>query len=211
MKTVTKETTISLNEIHEIVPKKRSVAVKTDTLYLPYTDVLAIQQVNANIHIYDIKGKIIHRYSLGNLDLAEACFDLLAKNFIASLPNEDIYQFPQLVVRLKYIYGASLFDYQGNTIISLFDKNGYAVLSESGVDEDMFDDIKSLLFRPFYGYKSLMQLGRRCIIAYSIQPSVHKITAGILIKKQDKLIHFIPESDPERLSELFEEITSEFA
>lgn len=211
MKTVTKETTVSLNEIHEIVPKKRSVAVKTDTLYLPYTDVLAIQQVNANIHIYDIKGKIIHRYSLGKLDLAKACFDLLAKNFIASLPNEDIYQFPQLVVRLKYIYGASLFDYQGDTIISLFDKQGSAVLSETGVNQNMFVDIKSLLSSPRYGYKLIKELGGRCIIAYSIQPSVYKRTAGILIKKQDKLIHFIPESDPEQLSALFEEITSEFA
>lgn len=211
MKTVTKETTISLNHIHEFVPKQPSVAVKTDTLYLPYTEVLAIQQVDANIHIYDINGKIIHRYSLGNLDLAVACFKLLAKRFIASLPHEDIYQFPRLVVRLKYIYGASLFDYQGDTIISLFDKQGSAVLSETGVNQNMFTDIKSLLSSPRHGSKSLKELGERCIIAHAIKPSVHKRPAGILIKKEKALINFIPESDPERLSALFEEIISVLA
>lgn len=211
MKTVTKETTVSLNQIHEIVPEQPSVAVKTDTLYLPYTEVLAIQLVDTNINIYNINGKVIHRYSIGSLELAKACFDLLATHFIASLPNEDIYQFPRLVVRLKYIYGASLFDYQGDTIISLFDKNGYAVLSETGVDEDMFDDINSLLFGPLHRYKSFKELGKRCIIARSIQPSLDKRPAGILIKKKDKLIHFIPESDPKQLSALFEEITSKFA
>ncbi|EMX20813.1 hypothetical protein EC174750_5352 [Escherichia coli 174750] len=45
---------------------------------------------------------------------------------------------------MKYIYGVTLFEHDGKSILSLFDKKGYPVLSESGEPgslDDMYNEI----------------------------------------------------------------------
>lgn len=65
---------------------------------------------------------------------------------------------------MKYIYGVTLFEHDSKSILNLFDKKGYSVLSESGEPgslDDMYLDIQARLHgatpqKSFFTYMNIV-------------------------------------------------------
>lgn len=145
---VTKNTENNANNALSIIPESASTAVDNDEKYLSFALVLAITIIGNLVKLIGTDGFVLYTYTLQDTATARAVFNELARRLKNFSRQEEIYTTDALAFRMKYIYGVTLFEHDGKSILSLFDKKGYPVLSESGEPgslDDMYLDIQARL------------------------------------------------------------------
>ncbi|MCR2757010.1 hypothetical protein NSX62_23590, partial [Escherichia coli] len=102
----------------------------------------------------------------------------------------------------------TLFEHDSKSILNLFDKKGYPVLSESGEPgslDDMYLDIQARLHGG-YASKKFLHLHEHCLLSAHVTPSVEKTQRGILIKAGRKLVSFIYADNESRKNDIFKAV-----
>ncbi|MCH6210931.1 hypothetical protein MMU48_22850 [Escherichia coli] len=98
--------------------------------------------------------------------------------------------------------------FHSKSILNLFDKKGYSVLSESGEPgslDDMYLDIQARLHGG-YASKKFLHLHEHCLLSAHVTPSVEKTQRGILIKAGRKLVSFIYVDNESRKNDIFKAV-----
>lgn len=145
---VTKNTENNANNALNILPESASTAVDNDEKYLSFALVLAITIMDNLVKLIGTDGFVLYTYTLQDTATARAVFNELARRLKNFNRQEEVYTTDYLTFRMKYIYGVTLFEHDGKSILNLFDKKGYSVLSESGEPgslDDMYLDIQARL------------------------------------------------------------------
>ena len=129
---VTKNTENNANNALNIIPESASTAVDNDEKYLSFALVLAITIMDNLVKLIGTDGFVLYTYTLQDTATARAVFNELARRLKNFNRQEEVYTTDYLTFRMKYIYGVTLFEHDSKSILNLFDKKGYPVLSESG-------------------------------------------------------------------------------
>ncbi|WP_250220642.1 hypothetical protein, partial [Escherichia coli] len=155
---VTKNTENNANNALNILPESASTAVDNDEKYLSFALVLAITIMGNLVKLIGTDGFILYTYTLQDTATARAVFNELARRLKNFNRQEEVYTTDSLTFRMKYIYGVTLFEHDSKSILNLFDKKGYPVLSESGEPgslDDMYLDIQARLHGGYASKKFL--------------------------------------------------------
>ena len=207
---VTKNTENNANNALNIIPESASTAVDNDEKYLSFALVLAITIMDNLVKLIGTDGFVLYTYTLQDTATARAVFNELARRLKKFNRQEEVYTTDYLTFRMKYIYGVTLFEHDGKSILSLFDKKGYPVLSESGEPgslDDMYNEIKARLHGG-YASKKFLQLHENCLLSARVTPSVEKTQRGILIKAGRNLVSFIHADDESRKTDIFKSVVN---
>ncbi|EHP0861474.1 hypothetical protein KNZ39_003026 [Escherichia coli] len=207
---VTKNTTNKNdnNDILNTLPASLEIVVDNDEKYLTFSLVFALMIMGATVRLYGTDGFVLYTYVMQDTVQARDVFDELVTRFKNFFRLEEVYTTDTFAFRMKHIYGVNLFEHDGKSILNLFDKKGYPVLSETGKPgslDEIFLDIKARLHGG-YTSKKFLQLHDKCFLSAQVNPSVEKIQRGVLIKSGEKLISFIHEDDDSRKAALFKSV-----
>lgn len=207
---VTQNTANNANNALNILPEVANTAVDNDEKYLSFSLVFAIMIMGNLVKLIGTDGFVLYTYTLQDAATARAVFNELATRLKNFYRQEEIYTTDTLIFRMKYIYGVTLFEHDGKTILSLFDKKGYSVLSETGEPgslDDMYPDIQARLHGG-YASKKFLQLHENCLLSARVTPSVEKTQRGILIKAGRNLVSFIHADDESRKTDIFKSVVN---
>ncbi|EFE6986062.1 hypothetical protein [Escherichia coli] len=207
---VTKNTENNANNALNILPESASTAVDNDEKYLSFALVLAITIMDNLVKLIGTDGFVLYTYTLQDTATARAVFNELARRLKNFNRQEEVYTTDYLTFRMKYIYGVTLFEHDGKSILNLFDKKGYPVLSESGEPgslDDMYLDIQARLHGG-YASKKFLHLHEHCLLSAHVTPSVEKTQRGILIKAGRNLVSFIHADDESRKTDIFKSVVN---
>lgn len=155
---VTKNTANNANNALNILPEAANTAVDNDEKYLSFALVLAITIMDNLVKLIGTDGFVLYTYTLQDTATARAVFNELARRLKNFNRQEEVYTTDSLTFRMKYIYGVTLFEHDSKSILNLFDKKGYPVLSESGEPgslDDMYLDIQARLHGGYASKKFL--------------------------------------------------------
>lgn len=205
---VTKNTANNANNALNILPESASTAVDNDEKYLSFALVLAITIMGNLVKLIGTDGFVLYTYTLQDTATARAVFNELARRLKNFNRQEEVYTTDYLTFRMKYIYGVTLFEHDSKSILNLFDKKGYPVLSESGEPgslDDMYLDIQARLHGG-YASKKFLHLHEHCLLSAHVTPSVEKTQRGILIKAGRKLVSFIYADNESRKNDIFKAV-----
>ena len=200
----------AIDSILNILPESHTIAVDNNEKYASFSLVFAVVLTGTSVRLVDTNGFKLYSYQLQDSQESKIIYRELVKRLKMMFPQDNIHELPTMAFRMKFIYGATIFEHGEKSILSFSDRKGYSVLSEEGETgslDDEFEKINEMLCGDYPG-KKFRLLHDCCLLSTDVNPSVEITRRGVLVKAGEKLISFIAEDDLDEKVKLLQSIVS---
>ena len=189
--------------------------VNASDILIPVSDVISISLVENRLNFISRACRLLHTESFDTDEAAKTAFNTYALNFESNLPEEAVYRGNNCIARLKFVYGISLFQNAERAILTLTNRYGGTLVSESAKSDTLDDALQELATTLLGGREfeamRFRWLHANCLLSSRLLPMVEKTPNGVVIKVNDKFISFVATNDDEHKEQLFADIRAALA
>ena len=188
--------------------------VNASDILIPVSDVISISLVENRLNFISRACRLLHTESFDTDEAAKTAFNTYARNFESNLPEEAVYRGNNCIARLKFVYGISLFQNAERAILTLTNRYGGTLVSESAKPDTLdeaFQELATALGGREYESMRFRWLHANCLLSSRLLPMVEKTPNGVVIKVNDNFVSFVATKDDALKEQLFAEIRTALA
>lgn len=188
--------------------------VNASDILIPVSDVISISLVENRLNFISRACRLLHTESFDTDEAAKIAFNTYALNFESNLPEEAVYRGNNCIARLKFVYGISLFQNAERAILTLTNRYGGTLVSESAKPDTLdeaFQELATALGGREYESMRFRWLHANCLLSSRLLPMVEKTPNGVVIKVNDNFVSFVATKDDALKEQLFAEIRTALA
>ena len=188
--------------------------VNASDILIPVSDVISISLVENRLNFISRACRLLHTESFDTYEAAKTAFNTYALNFESNLPEEAVYRGNNCIARLKFVYGISLFQNAERAILTLTNRYGGTLVSESAKPDTLdeaFQELATALGGREYESMRFRWLHANCLLSSRLLPMVEKTPKGVVIKVNDNFVSFVATIDDGHKEQLFADIRTALA
>ena len=149
--------------------------VNASDILIPVSDVISISLVENRLNFISRACRLLHTESFDTDEAAKTAFNTYALNFESNLPEEAVYRGNNCIARLKFVYGISLFQNAERAILTLTNRYGGTLVSESAKPDTLdeaFQELATALGGREYESMRFRWLHANCLLSSRLLPMV---------------------------------------